>query len=116
MPAYQDIFEDPATSIIDGATHYSPTIEIKVYQLVGYYVSADSIPAGTTIAFQLSGKKEKPTLDSEFVTVDTSDFTATTEPSMVEKRTSYRWFRYKIINGGGADITGFSGSISCKGA
>ena len=106
--------KDPTTSISSGVTHYGVILPLAGFSGFTIHLSASALPAGTTYTIQLSGRKEKPTLDAHWVDIDTGIFVTVNTPVAVEKETLFAWARYKIVNGVGS-IADFYGVISGKG-
>jgi hypothetical protein len=106
---------DTASSISGGVTHYGPILPLGGFYGFTIHLSASALPAGTTYTIQLSGRKEKPTLDAHWVDIDTGIFVTINSPIAIEKETLFSWARYKVVNISGSSIDDFYGVISGKG-
>jgi hypothetical protein len=106
---------DGTTSIADGVTHAGFILDFS--EFFGFYIhlEATAIPQGTIYEIQVSGRAEKPTLDSHWETIDTDTFVNTSRPTIVENDSNMKWIRYRVINGGGSAIENFYGVIAGKG-
>jgi hypothetical protein len=113
---YTELWEDQVDLIINaGLTHTSEELPMNNFQYVGMAIIASSIPASSTYRLQLAASKEKPTANNQWFTVDSGDFTSTTDRTFKEIITGFNWVRYQIVIGGGGNCIDFNGVIIRKG-